>query len=65
MPVHDPQELLILDVPERLIGLILDQESKVGEQLADAHAGRQVAQAGELFQELVLSRLRVCSRRRV
>jgi hypothetical protein len=36
---HDLQQPVVLDLPEGLVRLILDQESEVREQLAEAHVG--------------------------
>ena len=56
MLLHDFQEPIVLDVPERLVGLVLDQESEVRQQLAEPDLGRELMDVGELLDQLVLGR---------
>jgi hypothetical protein len=39
VPLHDFQQSIVLDFAECLVGLILDQESEVRKQLAEANTG--------------------------
>jgi hypothetical protein len=48
MPLHDLQQSIVLDFPERLVGLIFNQEPEVRQQLAEPHVGREMLKLEEL-----------------
>ncbi len=50
------QEPSVVDVPEGLVSLVLNQESEVRQQLAEPDIGGQLLELGELLDQLVLGR---------
>jgi hypothetical protein len=55
--LHDLQEASVFNVPERLDGLVLDEESAVGQQLAELFVARELLEAGKLLDQLEMGRL--------
>ena len=56
MFLDDLQQPMVLDLPEGLIGLVLDQKSQVRRQLPESDIRREQMNVGELLHQFMLGR---------